>query len=345
MSDSELYATDETFRAVADLLFGGGGDQLLAQISKANPSQSDLATADRKKRRLTAGLSATGAVAGAAGLGYAGAKMGQAARGAYKVSPHARKGPRLAGALKHGVKSEKGAAVLLPLEVAGLGGEVMATHILHGDTKRSSPKKGSLVKKNDVNDIVSQAGSIPTKRSITRAVVANPKVQAKGIETTQKTAGMLRKVPSKIKTSNKVEKRSEPVEVTWSGEFAKADAEKQQIFGWASVVEVGGEPVLDLQGDVISPEEMEKAGYSYVMKSRKGGDMHLRDNWAPIQKSEMIESFIVTDDKREAMGLPDSVPTGWWVGFQVQDPQVWSDIKAGKRTGFSIHGTGRRTPA
>ena len=88
---------------------------------------------------------------------------------------------------------------------------------------------------------------------------------------------------------------------------------------------------------------MEKAGYEYVMKSRKGGDMHLRDNWEPIQKSEMIESFIVTAEKREAMGLPDSVPTGWWVGFQVQDPEVWAKVKSGERTGFSIHGHGKRT--
>jgi len=110
-------------------------------------------------------------------------------------------------------------------------------------------------------------------------------------------------------------------------------------------VELDGEPVVDLQGDIISAEEMEKAAYTYVSKSRKGGDMHLRNDWQPVQKSEMIESFIVTPEKRDAMGLPGSVPTGWWVGFQVQDPQVWADIRSGKRTGFSIHGHGRRSPA
>ena len=62
MSDiHELLATDETFREVADLLFGGGGDEL---ISKINPAQSDLATHERRKRGITAGLSAVGATAG-----------------------------------------------------------------------------------------------------------------------------------------------------------------------------------------------------------------------------------------------------------------------------------------
>jgi hypothetical protein len=45
------------------------------------------------------------------------------------------------------------------------------------------------------------------------------------------------------------------------------------------------------------------------------------------------------------MGLPDTVPTGWWVGFQVQDRDQWEMIKDGRRTGFSIHGHGRRSPA
>ena len=151
-------------------------------------------------------------------------------------------------------------------------------------------------------------------------------------------------MPTGATGTAKVEK-SDRVDVTWSGEIVKANEDKQQIFGWASVVEVNGEPVVDLQGDAITAEEMEKAGYEYVMKSRKGGDMHLRDNWSPIQKSEMIESFIVTEEKRDAMGLPDSVPTGWWVGFQVQDPEVWAKVKSGERTGFSIHGHGKRTPS
>jgi hypothetical protein len=225
-----------------------------------------------------------------------------------------------------------------PLEVAGLTGEVAATKILHGDTK----KKGSLVKK-DLGELLNNAGP-PTKRGITQAVVTSPHARKKGIEYSKKTGGALRRLPDKVTTTHKVEKSLE-VDVVWEGEIAKADSDKQQIFGWASVVEVNGEPVVDLQGDRISTDEMEKAGYQYVMKSRRGGDMHLRDDWSPIQKSEMIESFIVTPEKRDAMGLPDSVPSGWWVGFQVQDPEVWAKVKSGERTGFSIHGHGHRSPA
>jgi hypothetical protein len=324
MSDvRELLATDETFREVADLLFGGGADELIA---KMNPAQSDLATKERRKRGATAALSGIGAAAGAGGLTLAGQELHHGMKthgGGFK-------------GLKAGIKASrksKVAAALLPLEVAGLGGELAATKILHGDTKKP---KGALVKK-DLGDMLNNA-SVPNKRSLTRAAVTSPHAR-KGAEFVKK--GALKKLPAKVKTTNEVEKRD--VDVVWEGDFAKADDDKMQVFGWASVVEVDGQPVVDLQGDVISPDEMEKAAYSYVQKSRKGGDMHLRDNWEPIQKSEMIESFIVTDEKRQAMGLPDSVPTGWWVGFQVQDRENWADIKSGKRTGFSIHGHGRRS--
>jgi Putative phage serine protease XkdF len=322
---TRLLATDDVFREVAELLYGGGGDELVAKMS---PTQSDLATHDKKKRAVTAGLSAVGATAGAAGLGLA-------AKETYHGVKNAPKGLKLGGKLVHAAKTKKLATALIPLEVAGLGGELMATKILHGDAKK--PIKKPI--KKDLDEVVSQA-SVPSKHTLTRAMLRS-KNQRKAIETTKKAGGLLRRLPTGATGSADVTK----ADVTWEGEFAKVDDEKQQVFGWASVIEVNGEPVVDLQGDYISPDEMEKAAYSYVQKSRKGGDMHLRDGLQPIQKSEMIESFIVTPEKRDAMGLPDTVPTGWWVGFQVQDPDQWEMIKDGRRTGFSIHGHGRRSPA
>ena len=342
---------DEVYELV-EAMFGGGGDEL---IYKMEPGQSDLASHDRKKRAFTAGLSAVGASAGAAGLALGGhnlarsyrvarygVKGGKAARtAAGVVKPIASKGK----AIKEAVGHEKLATGLIPLEVAGLGGEVMATRILHNDAKKKV-SKGVLVRK-DLGEL--PENSLPTsRRGMTiAAVTTGARAGGKGLEYTKKGAA---KLPEKIATTKgkltaikaKVDKRD--VEITWSGEIAKADSDKQQLFGWASVIEVNGEPIIDLQGDRISAEEMEKSAYEYVVKSRKGGDMHLRDEWQPVHKSDMIESFMVTPEKRDAMGLPSSVPTGWWVGFQVNDPEVWSKVKSGERTGFSIHGRGRRSP-
>lgn len=130
--------------------------------------------------------------------------------------------------------------------------------------------------------------------------------------------------------------------VTWDVEFSKVDDDKHEVFGWASVVEMDGKPVVDRQGDWITPEEIEKAAYKYVLDSRKGGHQHKRDGEAPFHASNMIESIVFTPEKIAKMGLPDDFPRGWWVGYKVHDDETWGKVKRGEVTGFSIHGSGKR---
>lgn len=134
--------------------------------------------------------------------------------------------------------------------------------------------------------------------------------------------------------------------LTWTGRISKIDDEKRTVFGWCSLTKVDGEDVVDLQNDRIHIDEVEKSAYRYVLESRKGGDMHRRVSKGsePFHTADLIESFVVTPEKLEQMGLrPDALPLGWWIGMKVNNEQQWADVKAGRRTGFSIHGTGSRT--
>lgn len=144
---------------------------------------------------------------------------------------------------------------------------------------------------------------------------------------------------------------TETHDVTWEGTFSKVDVDKRQVFGWASVTEMDGKPVVDLQGDYIHPTDMENAAYDYVMKSRIGGDMHSRTDEhghiikadKPLHVSDLIESMVFTPEKIAKLGLaPGSLPTGWWCGFKVHDDRTWAEVKKGNRRGFSIHGAGVR---
>ena len=344
---------EQAFRELVHLVYGEGASEL---IRKMEPGQSDLHGAaasthathqDKRKRQITAGLSAVGATAGAAGLGLGAHNL---ARG-YKEHRTGKNpagvvtGPKLRRlkAAKGAFRSEKLATALIPLEVAGLGGEVMATRILHADTKKKTVQK-------DLGELQESSGMPTNRGQLTRMVI--PTASKAGVKGAKIGVRGAKKLPEKIVTTKgklvalkqKADQvsKAEEVNLTWEGEIAKTNIDKQQLFGWASVIEINGEPVVDLQGDRITAEEMEKSAYEFVVKSRKGGDMHQRDGWQPIHKSDMIESFMVTPEKRDAMGLPDTVPTGWWVGFQVRDQQLWDDVKTGKRTGFSIHGRGRR---
>lgn len=150
-------------------------------------------------------------------------------------------------------------------------------------------------------------------------------------------------VYSYSKADDVEESEDDTVAVTWMGEFSKVDDDKREVFGWASVVELDGQPIVDRQGDVISPEEIERAAYTYVVKSRKGGRQHRRtETGDAFHASDMIESVVFTDEKIEKMGLPDEFPRGWWVGYKVNDDDTWQAVKKNEVTSFSIHGRGKR---
>jgi hypothetical protein len=122
--------------------------------------------------------------------------------------------------------------------------------------------------------------------------------------------------------------------------IVKIDNEKRLVFGWASIIkDESGKILLDRQDDFIdSEDELEKAAYDYVLHSRDGGEMHVRRGVA-----KMVESVVFTEEKQRALGIPvGSMPTGWWIGFKVNDDRVWEQVKKGEYAGFSVHGTGKR---
>lgn len=115
----------------------------------------------------------------------------------------------------------------------------------------------------------------------------------------------------------------------------KFDDERQYVFGWASVaITKDGTQVEDLQGDVIDTADLEEAAYAFALDYRGTGVMHTGE-----AVGQLIESFMVTPDKLDAMGLPpDSLPQGLWVGFHVPDAEVFAKVKAGDFSMFSIQG-------
>jgi hypothetical protein len=120
------------------------------------------------------------------------------------------------------------------------------------------------------------------------------------------------------------------------GKVAKVDVERRQVFGWVWVSEIDGDVVVDSQGDIIDPDTLEKAVYGFVLNSRVGKEMHAGD-----VKSRLIESIVFTKEKQKALGI-DLGRIGWWVGFQIDDADMWQKIKDGKYTDFSLSGTARR---
>ena len=134
-----------------------------------------------------------------------------------------------------------------------------------------------------------------------------------------------------------VEKTEEPQQY----HIMKTDEDKRLIFGWASVaIRVGGEQVVDLQKDLIDPEDLEEAVYDYVLDFRDGGEEHIP---GLRKKARLVESVVFTKEKMRAMGIPEgTVPEGWWIGFFVDDDEAWEKVKNGTYQMFSIEGQGVR---
>lgn len=117
---------------------------------------------------------------------------------------------------------------------------------------------------------------------------------------------------------------------------AKTDADKRLVFGFANVaVTPAGDEVIDLHGDVIPEDVLEKAAYNYVVKSGVGGVEH-----EVMGTAVLVESCFLTKSKVEAMGLDASNYNGaaWWVGFRVDDDDTWEAVKSGTLRAFSIGG-------
>ncbi|MFA6619262.1 MAG: XkdF-like putative serine protease domain-containing protein, partial [Candidatus Neomarinimicrobiota bacterium] len=64
-----------------------------------------------------------------------------------------------------------------------------------------------------------------------------------------------------------------------------------------------------------------------------------------VPTSKIVESFVVTDEKLQALFPGETIPVGkrgWWLGVYIPDPEVYAKHKAGIYTGFSITGTAQR---
>ncbi|MBR0650453.1 hypothetical protein GXW78_12325 [Roseomonas terrae] len=110
------------------------------------------------------------------------------------------------------------------------------------------------------------------------------------------------------------------------------NTEKRLITGWASVATMGGKDVIDLQGDVLSIEEIRAAAHDYIRGSRPALLNHAGEAVA-----EVVETFVADEAVQKALGV-DFGRTGWLVTMYVSDDATWARVKAGELAAFSIGG-------
>lgn len=123
-----------------------------------------------------------------------------------------------------------------------------------------------------------------------------------------------------------------------TGAILKADEDERIVYGWASVVTEKGEAVVDRQGDMIDPADMEKAAHGFMTDARMARAMHDGEG-----VGEVIHSLPLTKAVAESLGI-ETEREGWIIGMKIHDDDVWKRVKSGELAAFSIGGTGQREP-
>jgi hypothetical protein len=122
--------------------------------------------------------------------------------------------------------------------------------------------------------------------------------------------------------------------------ITKADDIEQMVEGWASVSTAAGAaaPLVDLQGDSIEIDELQKAFCEYALNSRTLNFMHD----GPV-RGTLVEMMVFTPQRLEKLGLaPDAVPLGAFVSYHIPDAADYTKAKTDKLMAFSIEGVAVR---
>lgn len=124
----------------------------------------------------------------------------------------------------------------------------------------------------------------------------------------------------------------------------KAVIEKQQLTGPSMIPNIDILRIDETTGEYyncwFSEETIAKASALYLKNSNHTSANFDHQNQF-TNKVYIIESWIVEDpenDKSKALGFSDITKGTWMVTYQVDDKELWFEIKANGFTGFSIEG-------
>lgn len=96
---------------------------------------------------------------------------------------------------------------------------------------------------------------------------------------------------------------------------------------------------VDSQGDIYSADEVRQAAHRFMQEVQSVGLMHRQRVDSAVK---IVESFIAPENL--TVGDTAIAKGTWLLGVRVLDDTLWSKVKSGELSGFSIGGSARKEP-
>lgn len=128
--------------------------------------------------------------------------------------------------------------------------------------------------------------------------------------------------------------------ITRTVPIAKLDPARRLIYG------VVYEPdVPDAHDDVMSAGEIEKMAHGFMRKYATLNAASGLEHEVDVGRDQVVvvESYLAPVAFQ--LGKQAVTPGTWVMVTKALDDQIWQDVQAGKYTGYSFEGWGRRVPA
>jgi len=116
-------------------------------------------------------------------------------------------------------------------------------------------------------------------------------------------------------------------------DIVKKDDEKRLVYGL--VYPVGK---VDTQGDYANADEVEKACHNFMAKLDSTAKVDTGHNLQIAKDVKIVQCYIVA--KGDELYPED--PGAWAIVVKVDNEEIWSQVKDGTFTGFSMYGTAER---
>lgn len=128
-------------------------------------------------------------------------------------------------------------------------------------------------------------------------------------------------------------------DVAMDFKVAKSNDDLRLVYGWANVsVNANGSIPMDWQDDIIPPEVLEKAAINFMRDYRGSGVQH-----KGLSQGTVVESLVFTKTVQNILHIPEGcVPEGWFIVVQVDDQNLFNEVKKGTYKMFSIQGQAKK---